>query len=63
MDTKKGLNFFYIIIAVLTGSRVFKDFDFQNFKFKKPVLDIIYLITFVASIIFIRKDYKKSPDK
>lgn len=58
MDNKKGLNFFFIIIAIITGSKVFKHFDFQNLKFEKPVLDIIYLITFVASIIFLTKDYK-----
>lgn len=59
MDNKKGLNIFLLIIAIITGSKVFKHFDFQNLKFEKPVLDIIYLITFAASIIFLIKDYKK----
>jgi hypothetical protein len=42
---------------------LFNHFDFHNLKFEKPVLDIIYLIGFVASIIFLIKDYKKRPIK
>jgi hypothetical protein len=59
MDNKKGLNFFFVIIAIITGSKVFKHFDFQNLKFEKPVLDIIYLITFLATITFLINDFLK----
>ena len=63
MDSKKGINFFFAIIAIITGSKLYKHFDFQNLKFEKPAIDIIYLIAFLASIIFIIKDYIKQPEK
>lgn len=59
MESKKGLNFFFIIIAIITGSKIIIHFDFQNFKFEKPALDIIYLITFLISIFILIRDYKK----
>lgn len=63
MDSKKGINIFFAIIAIITGSKLYKHFDFQNFKFEKPAIDTIYLIASVASIIFIIKDYIKQPKK
>jgi len=58
MQTKKTLNFFFIIIAFILGSTLFKHFDFKNLKFENPTLDIIYLIVFLGSIYLIIKDYK-----
>lgn len=63
MDKKKGVNFIFIIIAFILGMRLFKDFDFETASFKKPALDIIFLITFIVSIYFIIKDYKKPIEK
>jgi hypothetical protein len=63
MDNKKGLNFFFIIIAIITGGKVYKHFDFQNLKFERPILDIIYLITFVATITFLINDFLKQRKK
>ena len=63
MDKKKGVNFIFIIISFILGMRLFKDFDFETASFKKPALDIIFLITFIVSIYFIIKDYKKPIEK
>ena len=63
MESKKGLNFFFLIIAIITGSKVIKHFDFQNFTFEKPALDALYVIAFVASIVFLIKDYRKPPEQ
>lgn len=63
MENKKGLNFFFLIIAIILGSVLFKQFDFKNLKFEEPGLAILYLIVFVASIYFLIKDYKKKPEK
>lgn len=59
MDSKKGINFFFVLIAIITGSKLYKHFDFQNLNFEKPAIDTIYLIAFVASIIFLIKDFSK----
>ncbi len=59
MDKKKGLNFFFLIIAIITGSKLYKHFDFQNLKFERPAIDTLYLIVFIASVIFLIKDLVK----
>lgn len=63
MNRKKGLNFFFLILAIIIGSRLYQHIDFQNLTLEKPVLDIIYLVTFVALIIFLVKDFIKQPDR
>lgn len=60
MKDKKGINFIWVIIAVVIGSRLFKEFDFKNLKFANPALDVIYLLGFSISIYFI---LKKSQNK
>jgi len=59
MDKKKGINFMWLIIAFILGTTLFKHFNFQTLRFKMPALDIIFLITFIATIYIIIKDYKK----
>lgn len=63
MESKKGLNLGAVISAFILGIALFKHFDFNNFSFRKPVLDIFYLIVFAISIYVIIKDYKKSKVK
>ena len=63
MENKKGINFFFGIIAIILGSAIYKQFDFENIKFEKPALATLYIIVFIASIYFIIKDYKKRPEK
>lgn len=61
MENKKGINFFFAIMAIITGNKLIQHFDFQNFKFEKPTIDMLYLFTFIGSIIFLVKDYIKPP--
>ena len=63
MENKKGINFFFGIIAIILGSAIYKQFDFEYIKFEKPALTTIYIIVFVLSIYFIIRDYKKRPEK
>lgn len=59
MDEKKGTNFTLLVVAFILGITLFRHFDFKTVSFKMPVLDTIFLITFVASIYMIVKDKKK----
>ena len=61
MENKKGINFFFAIIAIIVGSAIYKQFDFEKVRFEKPALAVIYIVVFVASIFFIIRDYKKRP--
>jgi hypothetical protein len=63
MENKKGINLFFVFIAVILGSTLFKHFDFENFKFQDPALDILFLIVFAVSIYLLIKDYRKNSAK
>jgi hypothetical protein len=59
MKDKIGFNLIFAIIAFPIGLALFKDIDFSNFTFKKPALDIIYLVTFFILIYLMLKKKKK----
>ena len=61
MENKKGLNWFFAIIAFTLGLTLFKHIDFATFTLKDPVMDILYLIVFVLSIYFMVKG-KNQPE-
>lgn len=63
MEIKKGLNWFFILIAFTLGLTLIKHIDFKNFTLKEPALDIIYIIVFLISIYIIIMDIKKSKEK
>lgn len=59
MENKKGINFVFAIVAVIIGVALWKQFDFDTFKFQKPALAIVYLVVFIASVYLLIKDYNK----
>lgn len=63
MKNTKGINFFFLIILIITGSKLCQHFDVDNFKFEKPAIDMIYLVTFIAMMALIIKDFFKKTDK
>ena len=63
METKNVGLFIFKIVAIILGFVLFKQLDFQNLKFEKPWLAIIYIITFIFSIYYIIKNSKKNTDK
>lgn len=48
-------NFMSIIIAIIIGSVLFKQFDFQTVTFEKPALAIVYSLALLISIGFMVK--------
>jgi len=63
MENKKSFNFFFVIIAIILGQALFEQFDFENLKFEKPALAIVYIIVFVISIYLLVKKIKNRPEK
>ena len=63
MGNKKSINVIFLIIAIILGTTLFKHFNFKTFSFKKPALDVVFLITFIVSIYLLMKDYNKQPEK
>ena len=66
MENKKGMNFFFVIIAIISGIKLWKKFDCEILKFDDPlqsIIYIIYILGFVASIYGIIINYKNRPKK
>lgn len=60
MKIKIVPNFFSIIIAIIVGGALVKEFDFESLKFENPVLAIVYIITFIICIGFMIKKSKNN---
>ena len=63
MENKKLVNFFFVMIALILGWTLYKQFDFENLRFENTGLAIIYIVVFVMSIYFLIKDFRKRPEK
>ena len=66
MEDKKGLNYFFFIIAIVSASALWKKYDFEIFKFYDPlksIIYIIYLFGFVTSIGGLIMNYKNRDKK
>jgi len=59
MSTKKGLSFPLLIIAIVIGATIFKQFDFKNLRFEEPAMAVIYILTFLMTVYFIFKSSKQ----
>lgn len=58
MINKNALMGAFAIGAIILGMRLLREFDFQTFRFEKPVLAIVYFIGFIIFISLIVKTYK-----
>ncbi|WP_264552146.1 hypothetical protein [Flavobacterium sp. N2038] len=63
MENKKPLLFAFWVIAIILGVTLFKQFDFENLKFEKPALAIIYIIVFLFSVFVLIKNFIKRSEK
>jgi membrane protein DedA with SNARE-associated domain len=63
MNNKKGLSFPLLIIAIVLGWTIYKQFNFDNFKFEKPAIAVVYIIAFaIAVYLLVQKNKKKNND-
>lgn len=63
MDNKKSVSFTLLVVVIILGVTLFKQFDFKTLQFEKPALAILYIIVFVVSLYFLIKKPKKSSEK
>ncbi len=63
MKDKIGFNLIFAIMAFPIGSLLLKHTDFTNLTFKKPALDTLYLIIFIALVFFTFKKQNKEEEK
>jgi len=58
MSDKKGLSFPFLIIAIVLGAGIYREFDFENLKFEKPALAVVYILAFLMTVYFIIRGIK-----
>jgi len=63
MKNKIGFNVFFAMMAFILGLSLLREFDFQNFVFRKQALGFLYLIVFIISIFLTFKKKKKETEK
>jgi predicted ferric reductase len=63
MENNKVLSFAFTIVAIILGVTIFKQFDFENLRFKKTGIAIVYIIGFAVSIYLLTRNIKNQPKK
>lgn len=63
MNNKKGIPFPLLIIAIVLGWTIIKQFDFENLKFEKPAMAVIYILTIVMTVYMIFKNNNQDVEK
>ncbi|WP_264532373.1 hypothetical protein [Flavobacterium sp. N502540] len=63
MENKKASSFIFAIIAIIIGTTLYKQFDFEKLTFEKPTLAALYIIVFLFSIFVLIKNAKKGSAK
>ena len=58
MKIKIVPNFFSIVIALIVGGALIREFNFQDMTFENPALAVVYSIAFILSIGFMIKRSK-----
>ncbi len=59
MENKNNSSFILVIVALILGSTLIKHFDFETLRFRQPWLDALYFVTFLVTIYFLIRNYKK----
>jgi hypothetical protein len=59
MKDKMGFNIIFAMMAFILGSALIKEFDFQNFVFRKQALGFLYLIVFIIAVVLTFKKKKE----
>lgn len=56
MQNNNPMTFTLIIVALILGWVLYKDFDFKTFSFEKPAMAAIYGTVFIVSLFVLIKN-------
>lgn len=59
MKNKKVISFPLLIILILIVRGIYKQIDFENLSFHKPALAAVYIITLLAFIFLLYKNFRE----
>lgn len=63
MQTKKGISMIWLIIGMIVGTALFKQFDFTLGAFKNKWLAALYFVTFAAAVFLLIKGMMNRSEK
>jgi len=63
MKNKIGFNLVFAMMAFVLGLGLLREFDFENFVFRKKALGFLYLIVFIISVFLTFKKKKETDGK
>ena len=55
MQEKKGISIVWLMIGVIVGTALYKQFDASLGTFKNKGLSAVYFVTFAAAVFFLIK--------
>ncbi|MGJ1267951.1 hypothetical protein ACR78F_07115 [Sphingobacterium spiritivorum] len=58
MEKNKASSFIFGIIAIIVGSALYKQIDFEHFKVLHKGLAVIYGLTFAFSVFILIKNFR-----
>ncbi|WP_293915758.1 MULTISPECIES: hypothetical protein [unclassified Sphingobacterium] len=58
MEKNKASSFIFGIIAIIVGSALYKQIDFENFKVLHKGLAVVYGLTFAFSAFILIKNFR-----
>jgi hypothetical protein len=57
---KNEYSFPLLVIAIVLGATIFKQFSFDTLRFENPAMAVVYILTFLMTVYFIfRKNKQK----
>ena len=59
MENKRSLNLPMLIIAIIIGSGLVDQFDFEKFSFAKPALAVVYMIGLSIAVYVLVAGFRK----
>lgn len=63
MEKSKAPVFLMIIVAVIVGSALYKQIDFNTMTVEKPALSVLYAVTFLFAIAVLVRHYTRRAEK
>lgn len=63
MEKSKAPVFTMAIVAIIVGSALYKQVDFNTMTVEKPALSILYAVTFLFAVAVLVRHYTRRAEK
>ena len=63
MEKSKAPGFTMGIVAIIVGSALYKQIDFNTMTVEKPALSILYAVTFLFAVAVLVRHYMRREEK